>query len=362
MEPFAATSAFSALAADAREWLAALKFARPGVLWLLLLSLPLALLNWWAARRSRAALALIGRPGAVAGQLTHPRPRSRWRGASHSLAWALLVLGTAGPRWGKSDEAGVAVGRDLVLVIDLSQSMRADDMSDPKHRTRWAAARAGALDLLDTLAQRGGHRVAVIAFAAKPKLLCPLTTDYDHARAAIEDLDGDAPPAEIRPGTDPNATSGTRIGAALIAAVEAHDKRFTGSQDIVLISDGDDPGNDDEWVRGANVARAANIPVHTVGVGNHTQPRTIEVGVRDKNLVATQLQEAPLKLIATDTRGEYVPARRDVPQLGEFFRKRIEPNATREISDDRIPLPKERYAWFLAPALALFLWNWLRGR
>lgn len=362
MEALAASSVFSGLAADAREWLAALKFARPGVLWLLLLSVPLAILNWWAARRSRAALALIGRPGAVAGQLTYPRPRSRWRGASHSLAWALLVLGTAGPRWGKSDEVGVAIGRDLVLVIDLSGSMRADDMADPKHRTRWAAARAGALDLLDTLAQRGGHRVAVIAFAAKPKLLCPLTTDYDHARAAIEDLDGDAPPAEIRPGTDPTATSGTRIGAALVAAVEAHDKRFTGSQDIVLISDGDDPGNDDEWVRGANAARAANIPVHAVGVGNHSQPRTIEVGVRDKNLVATQLQEGPLKQIATDTRGEYVPARRDVPALGEFFRKRIEPNATREISDDRIPLPKERYAWFLAPALALFLWNWLRGR
>lgn len=362
MDGLALPPGLAGLAADAREWLAAVRFARPGALWLLLLSVPFAVLNWWAARRARAALARIGRPGAVAGQLTHPRPRGRWRGLSYSLAWALLVLGAAGPRWGRSAEAGVAVGRDLVLVLDLSRSMQADDMSAPAARTRWEAARAGALDLLAAVERRGGHRVAVLAFAARPKLLCPLTTDYDHARAVLADLDGRFPPPEVRPGSDPTATSGTRIGAALVAAVAAHDARFPGAQDVLLVSDGDDPGGDEEWARGSAAARAAGVPVHTVGVGNPFRPSVLVLGREAEELVSTQLQEAPLKRIATDTRGEYLPAHRDVPALGAFFRTRIEPRPAREVSDDLIPQPKERYAWFLAPALALFLWNWLRGR
>jgi Ca-activated chloride channel family protein len=274
----------------------------------------------------------------------------------------LLVLGVAGPRWGKSDEPGVAVGSDLVVVIDLSRSMLAADMSDPQDRTRWQAARAGALDLLQAVEQRGGHRVAVIVFAAHPKLLCPLTTDYEHARAVLEDIDGDYPPPEIRPGADPNVTSGTRIGAALVAAVKAHDERFPGSQDIVLISDGDDPGDDKEWVKGSDAARAANVPVHTVGVGDPNQPTVMTLGRDVQELVSTQLQEGPLKQIAAETRGQCLAARRDVPALGEFFRTRIEPNASRTYTGDQVPQPKERYAWFLAPALALFLVGWLRGR
>jgi Ca-activated chloride channel family protein len=361
---FAASSGLGGLLTDAREFVAAVRFARPFLLWLVFLLPLLGLLNYWAARRRQAALAAIGRPSAVTGQLTHPRGRRGWLGLAYPLAWILLVVGIAGPRWGKSDEVGVAVGRDLVIVIDLSRTMLADDMSDSQNRARWQAARAGALDLLQAVARRGGHRVAVVVFAAKPKLMCPLTTDYEHVRAVLEDLNGDFPPPEIRPGNDPNVTSGTRIGAALVAAVQAHDERFPGSQDIILISDGDDPMPEEkEWIRGADAARAANIPVHTVGVGSPTQPAIFTVGREMPELVSTALQEDVLdKDIAQRTHGFYLAARRDVPALGEFFRTRIEPNPSREVSDDKIPQPKERYPWFLAPALLLFLVGWLRGR
>jgi Ca-activated chloride channel homolog len=359
MDLFAASSGLAGLLTDAREFVLAVRLARPDALWLLLLLPLLGLLNRWASRRRKRSIAAIGRPAAVAGQLTHPRPRRKWLGLAYPLAWLLLVLGVAGPRWGKSDEPGVAVGRDLVIVIDLSRTMLAGDMSDPKAPTRWEAARAGALDLLQAIARRGGHRVAVIVFAAKPKLLCPLTTDYEHARAVLEDLDGEYPPPEIRMGADANATSGTRIGAALIAAVGAHDREFAGSQDIVLISDGDDPSADAEWVRGASEAAAAKIPVHTVGVGD-VKPTTVEIA--KEPLFSTALSEVPLKQIASETRGHYVAAHRDAPMLGEFFRTRVEPNPSREYTGDQIPQPKERYPWLLAPALALFLVGWLRGR
>ena len=356
---FAASSGLAGLLTDGREFLAAVRLARPDALWLLWLLPLFSLLNRWATYRRRQAVAAIGRPAAVAGQLTHPRPPRRWLGFAYPLAWTLLVFGVAGPRWGKSDEPGVAVGRDVVVVIDLSRSMLAEDMSDPAAKARWEAARAGALDLLDAMARRGGHRVGVVVFAARPKLLCPLTTDYEHVRAILEDVDGRFPPPECKPVGD--LASGTRIGAALVAAVEMHDPRFIGSQDVVLVSDGDDPEEyDKEWVRGANAARAATVPVHAVGVGSATKLTTLELGGEK---VETQLQEEALKQIAAETDGHYVASRTSTPRLGEFFLNRIEGQRPRTVlSDDQIPQPKERYPWFLAPALLLFLTGWLRGR
>ncbi|HUR53519.1 MAG TPA: VWA domain-containing protein, partial [Gemmataceae bacterium] len=230
-----AASGLSGLMTDVREFVAALRFARPDLLWLLLVLPVFALLNRHAAVRRRKAVADIGRPAAVAMLHTHPARGRKWIGLAYPLGWVALVLGLAGPKWGKSDEPGIAVGRDLVVVVDLSRSMLASDMANDS-MPRWKAARAALLDLMDAVSRRGGHRVAVVVFAARPKLLCPLTTDYDHVRAKIEDLDGDFPPPEITPGADPTITSGTRIGAGVMAAVAAHDPRFKGFQDVILIS------------------------------------------------------------------------------------------------------------------------------
>lgn len=363
-------SGLTGLLVDAREFLLAIRFARPDLLWLLLLIPLLALVNRYGLLRRGKGIAQIGRPAAVAGLQTHPRPQRRWLGVAYPLAWIALILGLAGPRWGKSDEPGVAVGRDLVLVIDLSRSMLAKDLANDE--TRWEAARDGLIDLMDAVSRRGGHRVAVVAFAAKPKVLVPLTTDYDHVRAVIAELDGYYPPPEIRPGADPAATSGTRIGAALQAAVEAHDPRFPGSQDIILISDGDDPQNDREWLHGADAARKAGIPIHSVGIGNPNVGSLIwledgflelpPVEGQPPDFVRTRLHEDVLRQIAAETRGHYLPARREPPRLGDFFRSVVEPNPSRLVSDDAIPQLKDRARWFIGAALALFTVGWLRRR
>jgi Ca-activated chloride channel family protein len=404
-ELFAASSGLAGVLDDVQQFFVELRFARPPALWLLVLVPTLVLVNRWATRRRRAAVAQIGRPAAVAGQLTHPIPRRKWLGLAYPLGLLLLILGIAGPLWGKSEETGVAVGRDVLIVIDLSNSMLADDVTVPsggwrvprkeeeahweaevrraqklgdaarqafaevklqevraarRAPVRWRAAREGALDLLDGVAARGGHRVGVVVFAARSKVICPLTTDYDYAREVISQIDMDLAPPEIRPDPDAPVRSGTRIGEALIAAVAAHDARFPGYQEIFLISDGDDPAAEDrEWVRGADEARKNGIPVYTVGIGNPDEPRFMLLS--DEQL-ATKLQEEPLTRIARDTRGQYIPARTNSPQLGEFFRTHVEPLPSREVTDESLPLPKERYVWVIAPALALFAVGWLRGR
>src|SRR5690606_21737910 len=131
------------------------------------------------------------------------------------------------------------------------------------------------------------------------------------------------------PGADPAVTSGTRIGAALQAAVDAHDPRFPGAQDILLVSDGDDPEDDREWLRGADAARKAGFPVHAVGIGNPdaAAPIWFEDGLLEAppregqppDVVRTRLEEDVLRQIAAETRGQYLSARREIPRLGEFF-------------------------------------------
>lgn len=349
-----------AVVRDAREFAAGVRFAHPDLLWLTLAPAVLSVVGVFANRQNRRDAAAIGQPGAVAALVTGRRRPSRIGAVTLFFAWTLLVFGAAGPMWGPGGEAGVAVGRDVVVVLDFSRSMLADDAADGgKDHARWRAAVAGAEDLVEALRARGGHRAAVVVFAARPKLLAPLTTDYDHLRATLAGLDANFPPLAIRPADDA-AKSGTRIGAALAAAVAAHDPQFAGFQDVILISDGDDPADDREWSVGVTAARKANVPVHTVGVGDPAAPGAVIVVGETVLDARTRLREDVLKAVAVEARGFYLPARTDPAKVGDFYRAKVEPNPNRVIADDLLPQPKDRSAWFLAAGLAFLLTAWWR--
>src|SRR5947209_4439632 len=268
-----------------------LSFARPSYLYLLILLPVLGAMAIVAARRRRAALARLGRPETVGG-LSSLRPGSRRR--SRLLVFTGLVgliLAVAGPRWGKGGEAGVVVGRDLVVVFDLSRSMTAADMADPAHPQRWEAARVGLRDLVNAVQQRGGHRLALVVFAARPWVVCPLTSDYDHFLARADEFSPTAPPPEVRPDPDEPLVTGTGIGAALRMALAAHDPRFPGYQDILLLSDGDGPGVEAESEGGIKDATDRHIPVHVVGLGDPTRPTDLVLGEGDSaEFVGLKLQ------------------------------------------------------------------------
>jgi Ca-activated chloride channel homolog len=341
-------------------------FAHPELLWLLLCVVVVAIFLRVGGYLRRRALATLGQGHAVSGQIprrTKARVLSR---LAMFLAVALLAIGLAGPRWGKGDETGVVRGRDLVIVFDLSKSMLAEDIADADARSRWEAGRKGLFEMIDAVQLRGGHRLALVAFASRAWVLCPLTADYDLVRLRVEELDPMAPPPEIYPRPGEPFISGTRIGEGLRLAVAVHDPRFPGHQDILLISDGDDPGGDYEWQKGVAAAREAGMPIHVVGLGQPGDPKdprdwtTVTVG---EEFIQTRLVEEDLREVARLTRGEYYPARRDVPQLGDFFANVLEHRPSRDIPEGLLPLPRERYLWFLGPALALMLGSWwLEGR
>lgn len=342
-----------------------MSFARVEVIWFAPLPILVLLLFACGARQRGRALRRLGNAESIRALSSLNPVRRTCSRIGITLALSFLLLALAGPRWGKGD-LGVVEGRDLMIALDLSKSMLADDMRAPEGRSkqRWQAASDGLHDLVDSIRQRGGHRVGLVVFAAKPWVVCPLTTDYDHFLTRLDEFDPQAPPPETNPEKDKQYPSGTRIGAGVAEAVTWHDPRFARYQDVLLISDGDDPAEGDqskEIQAGIDAARKAGIPVHVVGVGDPDRATTFSYKRSDgeEEVVGpTRLLETPLKEIAERTGGTYRSDHRERPRLAEFFQREIEPLKTRPLEDDAIAQPRDRSAWFLLPAFVLFLAAW----
>jgi Ca-activated chloride channel family protein len=332
--------------------------ANPWALWLLTILPALALLGASASGRRRRALLLFnGRPALelLAKPLWRKGKGWNWRHALLALCFSggatALILGVAGPRWGEERGPTLAPGHDLVAVLDLSRSMLARDVPGPTSTSRLGQAVEALNDLGNKVEKRGGHRLALVVFAARARVVCPLTQDYDHFREALSQLDPFDPLLDISP--TPNSASGTRIGEGLQKAVELlHDSPLPGYQSVLLISDGDDPGGDEEWRSGASIAKGEKIPVHTVGVGDPERASPIPIPGYGNlqfhgEIITTRLQEKPLQEIAHRTGGTYTPGRTKALPLGDLLQ------AGREFGEDILPVYRLRYAWFYAVALAL---------
>lgn len=331
-------------------------FAQPDALSLLFLLPTMTVLSIVAARRRRKALVRLGRLPALAALTERRRQWPGLRLFCLSMALSILAVGIAGPQWGREPVVAVAHGRDLVVVMDLSRSMLADDVLP----SRLEHGQHAVAELVTYLKRHGGHRLGLVAYAGRARIVCPLTHDYDHFLEKLMELDAEHLPPELRPG--PEAVSGTRIGAGLELAVEAHDERFRGQhvQDILLVSDGDDPANDNEWFNGIRAAAAAAIPVYTVGIGDPNEGRPIPVAERgllkhNGEVVTTKLVERPLKEIAEQTKGTYTAARTGAVPLVELFHTQMEPGAKRVATEKAPPVYRQRYGWFFAAALLLLI-------
>lgn len=321
-------------------------FSHPELLTALAAIPVLGLLASMDARRRSRALATIGGDAGIVVARRWPRAL---RGLCLLLGLLAVGVAAAGPQWGRDDTQLVAPGRDLIVVLDCSKSMFAETPS------RLGRARTALLDLADTLKRVGGHRVALVVFAARAKLLCPLTHDYDHFGEAVSAFDPSTASADLGPAD--NQASGTRIGLGLREAVRARDERFSAATDIILLSDGDDPAHDGEWQQGIGAARDGGVPVHVVGLGD---PETASVVRLDGGPllhagkeVLSRLEEAPLRAIAEGTGGLYFPAHAKPVALGRLYLDTIQDRPMREEADDVVPALRSRASLFYGAALGL---------
>jgi Ca-activated chloride channel family protein len=321
-------------------------------LWALLALLPLALLEWRALRRSASRLERLVGSRAPNTLLAQPAPGRRRAGALCALAaLASLIVGAAGPQWGREVVRRAASGSDLVFLVDVSASMDSRDVPP----SRLDEARREAIAVLDRVE---GSRVGVVAFAGDAVRLCPLTLDRGAARLTLESLTSGS---VSEPGTD--------LARALRMAVRVMPGGRRDEQAIILWTDGEDL---EQGARGIieELARTG-IRVFAVGVGTaggdvvpllDDQGRATDVK-RDEHGVAvrSRLDEDLLRSIAQRTRGAYFSASRPGGELPRLLGA-VGGLARGSHGSRLAERPVARFAWFAGLAAALLLFDLARPR
>ena len=313
-----------------------MRFANPIFLVLSLL-VPVAGL-WWTFLRARREKAL--------GALTLKVPKSSVSG----LQTACIVVGlflslfaASRPQWGKTMEKTVTRARNVVIAIDVSRSMLAEDVRP----NRLERAKADVADLIDSLE---GDRCALVAFRRTGVAVCPLTTDHGYLRSALERMSPESAP---RGETD--------LGSAIRTALATLDPAADDHNAIILISDGGDLRG--EALKNAEAAKKRGIPIFTVGIGDPKRGATIPsedgrgVVKFDGKPVTVKLEESALDAIAKASGGSYVPlatAGTAETTLGAIYRRRLRQIALMEQNEEESRLG-ERYQFFLIPGLVLLI-------
>lgn len=290
-----------------------MRFARPELLWLLLALPLLGAAGWAAFRRRRRALLRFAGSTEHAARLGAGVSRHR-RAVKQILLYlglASLVLAAARPQWGSRLEPIQRRGADVVIVLDNSLSMAAQDIAPD----RLGQARHEIDALLENLA---GDRVALVTFAGQATLACPLTLDHAAVRLFLETIE-----------VEVTQVPGTALADALRLAVDTfggEEPDGLRSRSIVLLTDGEDHEGGIDKV--FPLLRDAGVTVHAVGCGTE---RGAPIPVQDESgnsagykkdnqerVVTTRLEETLLEHLALETGGRYyraTPGETEVEEL-----------------------------------------------
>ena len=264
--------------------------------------------------------------------------RLRLKAALYILAYILLIVAAARPQLGSKLREVKAKGVEMMLVVDVSNSMLAEDFEPNRlERTKYAISK-----LFEGLQQ---ERVGVVVFAGEPKVQLPITSDYRMAQAFTKRIS----PSLV-------GEQGTAIGKALELASLSFSSQSEQSRVMVLITDGEN--HEDDAVEVARRAAEQGIRIYTIGIGT-PEGAPIKIGgdyVKDEEgeMVVSKLGEAMLEEIASVSEGAYVRATKQSIGLDEIV-KSINQMEKSELSTVRYEEYNEQYQYFLAVALALLL-------
>jgi Ca-activated chloride channel homolog len=324
----------------------ALNFANPFLLWLLLLLLPLALLLAWAWRVRQRLLARFISPRLLA-TLTAgvSKQRQKVRMALFFVAVAALLFSLARPQLGFSLEESKQSGLDIVVAIDTSKSMLADDVQP----NRLQRAKLAALDLM-RLAQ--SDRLGLVAFAGGAFLQCPLSLDEEAFRQSVEFLDVNVIPQ-----------GGTAVAEAIQAARAAFKEENENHKILVLFTDGEDNDDAEAALAAAREARKVGMRIFTIGVGTPAgevlstkDPYGNRVFIKDAqgNVVKSRLNENLLQQMAKETDGFYLPLT-GARSMDVLYERGLAPLPKSESATRTIRQYHERFQWFIGAAILLLL-------
>ncbi|HDQ44433.1 MAG TPA: VWA domain-containing protein [bacterium] len=253
------------------------------------------------------------------------------------LAIALLILAFARPQSGIRGEEILTEGVDIMLVLDLSTSMLAEDIKP----NRIEAVKEVAADFVR---QRGNDRIGLVVFAREAYTQCPLTIDYGILIRFLQ---------ELKTGM---IEDGTAIGMGLAAAVNRLRSSSAKSKVIILLTDGENNAGEIDPITAAQMAEAFGIKIYTVGASTHgTAMYPVQDPFFGKRYVPIQvdIDERPLRKIAELTGGMYFRAT-DRARLEEIYRE-IDRLEKTEIKVTEYTRYTELFFYFVAAALAILL-------
>ncbi len=314
-------------------------FQHPAVL---LLLLPLMLFAWWLGRS--------GRPSAVAHSNTElvrelaKTRRTRWGRILPLLRWvsgALFVVALARPNIEHHHAEVHSSGVDIMLAIDVSGSMQAQDMLGPRGRSsRLDAAKEVVARFVG---DRESDRIGLVAFAGRPYLVSPLTMDHDWLLQRLCALDA-------------SQVDGTAIGSALASGVRRLDAQTAKSKLLVLLTDGQNNAGKISPDAAAQAAKALGVKVYTIGIGSSGEalvPFTNERGQEQLVKAQVDVDEPSMKHVAELTGGAFYRAT-DTQSLHDVYAAIDRAEKTTHTLK-AFSTHEEQFAWFALPGLMLLV-------
>lgn len=324
-----------------------LNFAHP---WLLLLLLLLPLLALLAGARGHAPAVTFS---SLAPLRASGKPRRAKRGSflltMLLLGLALLIVALARPQLGRTLSRVQASGIDIMLAIDVSRSMMAEDLSIGNQR-------ANRLEAVKNVTQkfienRPNDRIGITCFAGRPYLVSPLTLDHDWLLQNLE---------RVRIGL---VEDGTAIGSAIASASNRLKDKDAKSKIVVLLTDGDNNSGKVTPATAAEAAKALGIKVYTVGAGTRGYapvPVQDMFGRTVYQNVKVEVDEKTLTEIATMTDAKYFRAT-DGKSLEDIF-EQIDKLEKSTVELDQYKQYRDLFAWFLVPGFVLIALESLLGQ
>ncbi len=269
--------------------------------------------------------------------------KRNWKFILFCFALMFLIVGLINPQAGTKLEEVKRTGADIVLCLDVSNSMNAEDL----YPTRLEKAKQAISKLIDKLE---GDRLGVIVFAGKAYVQLPITTDYAAAKLFLQTINTDMVP-----------TQGTAVGSAIELAMESFGKDEGKNKAIIIITDGEN--HEDDAVKAAEKAAENNIMVCTIGMGSEKggpipiYRGTVREGFRkdkDGNTVITKLDEQSLQQIAYSGGGAYVRATNADSGLGSIMES-INQLEKKQFETKMFSDYEDRFQWFVAIAFLLLV-------
>jgi len=320
-------------------------FAQPQYLALILLIPAFFVVRGIMMYRRRRRVRRFGDEELVSALMPSWSKSKAWvRTVLYSLAFFFFVLGLSRPQTGARLSERKASGAEVVIALDVSNSMLAKDYSPNRlERAKLAISR-----LSEKLEE---DRIGLVIFAGTSFVQVPVTTDYVSAKMFLGSITTESVPIQ-----------GTAIGEAILTSIRSFSAQSEKSRAIIVITDGEN--HEDDPVEAARQAAEMGIKVYTIGVGSvQGEPIPSPDGLlrdRDGNIVVTKLDEQILKDIASAGGGAYIHAGNDEFGLNPIIDD-IRKMEDEEFNSIQFEEYDEQFMYFFAVALFFFLLEMLLG-